>query len=178
MIALKSAIFCLLADKRRRPTRRRRQGEQSQAPRATNNPECCYQEPGPPLPSHAMRHLFDMLFADIDEADLDRVALVDAARGVQTTYRELIGRVKATAGALAARGIGVGDVVGLLSPNSSTFAVAFHGILRAGATATTINALFTAKDIAKQLADAKATMLITVGLLLPPAEEAAQVVGI
>src|SRR5574340_1368876 len=56
MIALKSAIFCLLADKRRRPTRRRRQGEQSQAPRATNNPECCYQEPGPPLPSHAMRH--------------------------------------------------------------------------------------------------------------------------
>src|SRR5574340_956548 len=122
--------------------------------------------------------LFDMLFADIDEADLDRVALVDAARGVQTTYRELIGRVKATAGALAARGIGVGDVVGLLSPNSSTFAVAFHGILRAGATATTINALFTAKDIAKQLADAKATMLITVGLLLPQAEEAAQVVGI
>src|SRR5574340_1725953 len=57
MIALKSAIFCLLADKRRRPTRRRRQGEQSQAPRATNNPECCYQEPGPPLPSHAMRHV-------------------------------------------------------------------------------------------------------------------------
>ena len=63
----------------------------------------------------------------------------------------MIARIDAFAGALAGRGIGVGDVVGLLAPNSSAFAVAFHGILRAGATATTINALFTAKDIAKQL---------------------------
>ena len=76
------------------------------------------------------------------------------------------------------RGIGVGDVVGLLAPNSSAFAVAFHGILRAGATATTINALFTAKDIAKQLTDSKATMLVTVTPLLPQAAEAAAAVGL
>jgi len=74
----------------------------------------------------------------------------------------MIEQVNATAGALAARGIRVGDVVGLLAPNSSLFAIAFHGILRAGATATTLNALFTVNDIAKQLFDAKATMLITV----------------
>ncbi len=86
---------------------------------------------------------------------LDRVALIDAKSGRQTTYREMIARIDAFAGALADRGIGVGDVVGLLAPNSSAFAVAFHGILRAGATATTINALFTAKDIAKQLTDSE-----------------------
>ncbi|MET7782145.1 MULTISPECIES: 4-coumarate--CoA ligase family protein [Streptomyces] len=121
---------------------------------------------------------YDFLFAEVDRADLDHVALIDTAGGTHTTYRELIERVNATAGALAARGIGVGSVVGLLAPNSSLFAVAFHGILRAGATATTVNALFTAHDIAKQLADANATMLITVSALLPQAQEAARSVGI
>ncbi len=68
--------------------------------------------------------------------------------------------------------------MGLLSPNSPAFAVAFHGILRAGATATTINALFTAKDIAKQLTDARASMLITVSALLPRAAEGAAHAGL
>src|SRR3546814_421117 len=114
------------------------------------------------IPSTSVYHY---LFGDIADDDLDRVALVDAKSGRETTYRELIARVDAFAGALAGRGIGVGDVVGLLSPNSSAFAVAFHGILRAGATATTINALFTAKDIAKQLTDSGAKMLLTVTAL-------------
>ncbi len=69
-------------------------------------------------------------------------------------------------------------MVGLLAPNSSAFAIAFHGILRAGATATTINVLFTAKDIIKQLTDSQAKMLVTVGPLLPQAREAAAAVGL
>src|SRR5215204_3678018 len=122
--------------------------------------------------------VYDFLFADIDDADLDRVALVDTKSGRKTSYREMIGRIDAFAGALAGRGIGVGDIVGLLSPNSSGFAVAFHGILRAGATATTINALFTAKDISKQLTDSKAKMLVTVTPLLEQAREGAAEAGI
>src|SRR3954454_21013056 len=123
-------------------------------------------------------NVYDFLFAGIDDTHLDRVALVDAKSGRQTSYREMIGRIDAFAGALAGRGIGVGDVVGLLSPNSSGFAVAFHGILRSGATATTINALFTAKDIAKQLTDSKAKMLVTVTPLLAQATQAAAAVGL
>src|SRR5689334_21691038 len=122
--------------------------------------------------------LHEYLFDDLDDADADRIALVDAKTGVETTYREMISRVDAFAGALAARGVGVGDVVGLLAPNSSAFAIAFHGILRAGATATTINALFTAKDIAKQLTDAKATMLITVTPLVSQAADGAASIGL
>lgn len=125
--------------------------------------------------------VYDYLFSGFsgaEDADLDRVALVDSATGRQTTYREMIARINTFAGALAARGLGVGDVVGLLAPNSSAFAVAFHGILRAGATATTINALFTAKDIAKQLTDSRAVMLITVAALAPQAAEAAKLVGL
>ncbi|MGE2724725.1 4-coumarate--CoA ligase family protein [Mycolicibacterium pulveris] len=122
--------------------------------------------------------VYDFLFGDIAGDDLDRIALIDAKSGRQTSYRELIGRVNAFAGALAGRGIGIGDVVALLSPNSSGFAVAFHGILRAGATATTVNALFTAKDIAAQLTDSKAKMLVTVTPLLAQAEEGAAAAGI
>ena len=126
----------------------------------------------PPVSVH------DFLFAGLDDADAGRVALVDSRTGAETTYGELIGRIEAFAGALAARGIGVGDVVALLSPNSSAFAVAFHGILRAGATATTVNALFTARDIAKQLTDSKAKLLLTVNALAPQAREAAAAVGL
>ena len=121
--------------------------------------------------------VYDYLFGAIDDADVDRVALVDAKSGSGDHLPRndrADRRVRRRAGG---RGIGVGDVVGLLAPNSSAFAVAFHGILRAGATATTINALFTAKDIAKQLTDSKATMLVTVTPLLPQAREAAAAVG-
>src|SRR4051794_3599749 len=121
--------------------------------------------------------VYEYLFGNIDDADVDRIALVDAKTGEQTSYRDAVGKIDSFAGALADRGIGVGDVVGLLAPNSTAFAVAFHGILRAGATATTINVLFTAKDIVKQLTDSKATMLIVVSALLPQAKQAAAALG-
>lgn len=122
--------------------------------------------------------VYDFLFGSIDDADLDRPALVDGATGAVTDYRTLIAHTDAIAGALASRGIGVGDVVGLLSPNVPAFASVFHGILRSGATATTINALYTAADIVKQLRDSGAKALITVTPLLAQAKDAAQTVGI
>lgn len=122
--------------------------------------------------------VYDYLFSDISESDLDRVALIDPKSGTETTYRQLVGQINAAAGALAARGIAVGDVVGVLSPNIPAFATVFHGILRAGATATTINALFTAAEIAKQLRDSNAKMLVTISLMSEQAAAAAKEVGI
>ncbi len=122
--------------------------------------------------------VYEYLFGGIEDSDLDLPALTDAKPGTTITYRDLIGRIDLFAGALAKRGIGVGDVVGLLAPNSSAFAIAFHGILRSGATATTINALFTPNDIAKQLTDAKATMLVTIGALAPGAKQAVDQLGL
>ncbi|MGG7510860.1 AMP-binding protein [Plantibacter sp. YIM 135249] len=133
-----------------------------------------------PLPDVDVPDLsvYDFLFGSITPVDLDRVALVDGSSGAETTYRQLIGQVNALAGALAARGIAVGDVVALHSPNVPAFATVFHGILRAGATATTVNALYNAEEIAAQLRDAHATMLFTVSPLYPQAKEAAAAVGI
>ena len=120
----------------------------------------------------------DYIFGELSNADADRIAITEVATGADYTYRQLFDQVNAFAGALAACGIQVGDVVGLLAPNSAAFAVAFHGILRAGATATTVNALFTPKDIVKQLTDSGAVMLITVQALATPALEAAAQVGL
>ena len=121
--------------------------------------------------------LYDFLFGSIDEADLDRTALIDAKTGATTTYRQLVGQINAAAGAFAARGLGVGDVIAVLSPNVPAFATVFHGILRSGATATTLNALFTANEIRKQLVDSKAKMIVTISMMAPQALEAAREVG-
>ena len=123
--------------------------------------------------------VYEYLFGNVDDADADRIALVDAKSGGETSYREMVARIDAFAGALAAtRHRASATWSRCLAPNSSAFAIAFHGILRAGATATTINVLFTAKDITKQLTDSKAKMLITVSPLLPQAREAAAAVGL
>lgn len=122
--------------------------------------------------------LFDYLFADIDEQTLDTVAIIDGTSGAETTYRQLIGQIQLFAGALAARGVGVGDRVAVLCPNVPAFATVFHGILRSGATATTINSLYTAEEIAAQLEDAGAHWLVTVGPLLAGAKDAAARRGI
>lgn len=122
--------------------------------------------------------IHDYLFSDLDESTLDSVAIIDGMTGAETTYRQLVAQIGLFAGALAARGIGVGDRVGVLCPNVPAFATVFHGILRAGATATTINSLYTADEIADQLDDAGAQWLVTVSPLLAGAKAAAQRRGI
>lgn len=122
--------------------------------------------------------VFDYLFGSLAPEDLDRVALINPATGVETSYGKLRDDIEAVAGALAARGVGPGSVVGLLSPNIPEFATVFHGALRAGATVTTLNALYTAGEIEKQLVDAKATWLFTISPLLPQATAGAEGAGI
>ncbi len=133
--------------------------------------------PLPPVDIPAVT-LYDYLFGDLDEAARNRPAFLDASPGLTLTYGQLVDRIDAVAGALAARGIGSGDVIGLYAPNSAEFAIAFHGILRAGATATTVNTLYTVDDLAHQLSDAGAKYLFTVSALLPNALLATEQVGI
>ena len=122
--------------------------------------------------------LYDYLFGGLGPADLDRVALVDGTDGARMTYGELVGRIDATAGWLAQRGAGPGTTIGLFCPNTPAFAVIFHGILRAGAAVTTVNALYTGEEAGGQLADAGASWLFTVSPLRDRAEAAAAAAGI
>ncbi|AXJ09228.1 AMP-binding protein [Arthrobacter sp. PM3] len=122
--------------------------------------------------------IYDYLFGALTEADLDRVAVVDGSSGAETTYRALRDQIDALAGAVAAQGLGVHGVAAILCPNIPAFATVFHGLLRAGATVTTVNSLYTADEIAGQLTDAGASWIFTVSALLPAALEAAQQAGI
>lgn len=109
--------------------------------------------------------VYDVLFGNLAAEDLDRPAITDTATGTTVSFGELKGMIDAFAGALAARGITTGDVVGLHCPNSLAFAVAFHGIMRAGATVTTLGSLLNAQDIAKQLRGSGARFLLTTSAL-------------
>ena len=103
----------------------------------------------------------------------DAPALVDGPTGRTLTYGALADGVDRVAAGLAARGFEPGDVFGILSPNLPEFPVAFHGALRAGGTATTMNPLSSAGELAHQLADSRARFLLTVPPLLATAREAA-----
>ncbi|WP_415854012.1 AMP-binding protein, partial [Sinomonas sp. G460-2] len=110
--------------------------------------------------------LYEYLFGGLGAEDLERVALVDGTTGAETTYRALVGRIDALAGWLASREAGPGTTAGLFCPNTPAFAIVFHGILRAGAAVTTVNALYTAEEVGSQLADAGATRLFTISPFL------------
>ncbi|BAU81461.1 AMP-dependent synthetase and ligase [Streptomyces laurentii] len=122
-----------------------------------------------PLPDVVLPDVtvYELLFDALDDGDRERVALVDGITGRTLTYGELAESVDRFAGALAARGLRPGDAVALNAPNSPEFVVAFHGVLRAGGTVTTVNVLYTPDEIATQLRDAGAVRYITVGPLLP-----------
>jgi acyl-CoA synthetase (AMP-forming)/AMP-acid ligase II len=115
--------------------------------------------------------LTEFIFAEV-AARSDRPALVDGVSDHVLTYGELQTLTGRVAGALAARGIGKGDVVGIFAPNSPSYAVVFHGILRAGAVATTVNSLYTADEVAGQLRDSGARLLVTVSPFLDRAAAA------
>ena len=100
------------------------------------------------------------------------IALADAITGRVVTYGELREQVRRVAAGFAALGIGKGDVVALCSPNSPEFAVVFHAVARLGAIITTANPLNTPHELAHQLRDAGAKILVTTGALVEKARAA------
>jgi acyl-CoA synthetase (AMP-forming)/AMP-acid ligase II len=125
----------------------------------------------PDVPLHAF------ILADA-ERRADKPALIDGPSGRTVTYGELVQRVDAFAAGLAARGLAPGDVVGIFSPNLPEYAIAFHGIARAGGTVTTVNPTATAYELARQLSDASTRFLLTVPPFAATATAAASEAGV
>jgi acyl-CoA synthetase (AMP-forming)/AMP-acid ligase II len=136
-----------------------------------------------------MIHSGGPLEADIPDVDLtsftlqragqlgDKPALIDGGSGRALSYSELDRSVRSYAAGLAARGFAKGDTFGIFMPNVPEYAVAFHGVLAAGGRCTTANPLYTARELGFQLADAGASMLLTVAPFLEVAREAAAHAG-
>ena len=104
----------------------------------------------------------------------DETALVDSARGDTITFGQLAAYVDRVAAALHEKGLRKGDVVAIFSPNTAWYPVVFHGIAAAGLVSTPINSLYTPDEIAFQLTDSGAKVLITVSPFLDRALAAAE----
>ncbi|GEL22056.1 long-chain acyl-CoA synthetase [Pseudonocardia sulfidoxydans NBRC 16205] len=82
-------------------------------------------------------------------------------QGRELSFTDLYARACAFANALRADGIGRGDAVAIHLPNCPQYAVAYYGILLAGATFTPANPLLPPEDLAAQLADSGARAAVT-----------------
>ena len=91
----------------------------------------------------------------------EKVALVDAGSGEHLTYRELAEGVAAAAAGLARCGVVPGDVVAVISHNQPRYPLALYAALAAGATVTPVNPVLTVDEMTKQLAQAKASVVIS-----------------
>ena len=119
----------------------------------------------------------EFLFGDLGDA-ADRVAIIDGPSGRKTTFGELAGAVDRFAAALGERGLGRGDVIALFAPNNPYYPVVFHGALAAGLAVTTINSLYTPDELAFQLRDSGAKLLVTVSPFLDRARAALRQEGV
>ena len=122
--------------------------------------------------------LHQLLFGDIADR-ADRVALIDGMSGAVDDLRPACPAPSTGWPPHWPRGASARVTSSASSARTRPYyAVVFHGILRAGATATTINALYTPDEVAHQLHDAGAKMLFTVSVLLPNAAPGAAKAGV
>ena len=109
-------------------------------------------------------------------ASPDRPAAVYT--GGQLSYADLDALSSRLAAGLEAAGIRPGDFVALQLPNIPQFLIAYFGILKAGAVAVPLNVMLKPPEIAFQLSDSAATLLITWAGILADAVQGAAAAGV
>lgn len=87
------------------------------------------------------------------------------------SYRELYSDAARFAAGLARRGIVKGDRVGLFLPNVPSYVAAYYGAMMAGAVVVNFSPLYTVEELAAQVVDSGARLLVTLDApaLLPTA---------
>ncbi len=127
-----------------------------------------------PYPDVATRDLSvtEHVFAGL-ETRPDDVVLTDGPTGRSLTAAKFMDQVKRLAGGLAAAGFGAGKTVALMAPNIPEYAVVFHAVAWGGGTITTLNPTYTASEVAHQLKDARADLLVTIPDFMGTATEGA-----
>ncbi len=100
----------------------------------------------------------------------DKVAMIDGER--RLTFREMDRQADNVAAGLAGLGVEKGDRVALFCLNCIEFEVAFFGILRAGAVATTVSSAYKARELVHQFEDSSAKILIVHHALMDVVDDA------
>jgi acyl-CoA synthetase (AMP-forming)/AMP-acid ligase II len=107
-----------------------------------------------------------------------RPALIDAASGRALSYRTLAARIERVAAGLAAGGFAPGDVLALRAPNMAPWAGVALGAMAAGGAVTGISPLASRREIAAQLTDSGASVMVTVPELVDEARAASAETGV
>jgi long-chain acyl-CoA synthetase len=100
----------------------------------------------------------------------DKVFLLSEADKRQFTYREFEQTVARAAGMLAAHGIGKGDVVSLLLPNSVEYIVAYFACWQLGALAGPVNGHLKAQEIEYVVSNSESKLMLVNSEFLPKVE--------
>ncbi len=98
--------------------------------------------------------------------------------GGQLTYRQLDKASDRVAATLTAAGIKPGDPVAVQLPNIPQFLISYFGILKAGGIVVPLNVLLKAPEVAFQLGDSGARILIAWQGALPEAAKGAEAAGL
>jgi hypothetical protein len=101
-------------------------------------------------------------------------ALIDGVEGTVTTWLQFARTVRAAARGLSRRGLQRGDTVGVFVQDAASHAVAVHAVRAAGGAAAPIRHASAAEDIAVQLKECRARLLITSAPLAEVAIQAAE----
>jgi acyl-CoA synthetase (AMP-forming)/AMP-acid ligase II len=94
-------------------------------------------------------------------ARADHSALVGGGAAACYSYGDLAATVQAAAAGLAGRGLQPRDVVGIYAPDAACYALATYAIRAAGGVPSPIGAGLTVTEMAGQLADCGARMMLT-----------------
>ncbi|MGW4206103.1 long-chain-fatty-acid--CoA ligase [Streptomyces sp. NPDC004726] len=94
------------------------------------------------------------------------------------SYAQLWHRAGQYAAALRGSGVGAGDRVALMLPNTLQFPMAYFGVLALGATVVPVNILLTPEEVAYVLKDSGARTLVADDTTVRTAAPAAQATGV
>ncbi len=98
--------------------------------------------------------------------------------GTHLTYAQLLEQVERCSAMLAGLGVGKGDRVSLIMPNSPAFAIAFYACMRIGAVAVSNNPVYTTREMTHQLRDTDSNVVIVTDLMYADFADAFAEVGI
>ncbi|KAG0319415.1 hypothetical protein BGZ99_005109, partial [Dissophora globulifera] len=107
-----------------------------------------------------------------------KVILVDATSKREITFGQWKRDTRRWATGLHNLGVKRGDVVALFSFNQVDYSITMFGPLVIGGITTTVNAAYTADELAHQLKDSGASVIVTHPELLAVAIEGAKKVGL
>ncbi len=108
--------------------------------------------------TYPYQNFYDMLEAAAEAAPRKTVIFIEERK---VSYQEFLHKVDAFARFLEIAGIGVGDRVALIAPNSEEFVISVYAATKIGAVVVPVNNMLKANEFGYILNDCEAKMLIT-----------------